>query len=175
VWSSHFVPCGTARRERSWSRSQRTGQSAACPDAPAHQHVNRGILPNRFTEFLPTLKSILLLPTVHSAASTSRSGTKKPLVFTTLFLMIRKTSPCGRFKFLCLSLMYPMLSKERARAVVKAVERDLFTPYGLLSLSPSNSRYRGQTKAIRSRETVRIIRDRSGQGYSRRSSTRISK
>ena len=36
-----------------------------------------------------------------------------------------------------------MLSKERAGAVVKAVERDLFTPYGLRSLSPWDSRYSG--------------------------------
>jgi predicted glycogen debranching enzyme len=46
-------------------------------------------------------------------------------------------------QLLAVSLMHSMLSEERARAVVKAVERDLFTPYGLRSLSPSDSRYRG--------------------------------
>jgi len=47
-------------------------------------------------------------------------------------------------QILAVSLTYSMLSKERARAVVKAVERELFTPYGLRSLSPSDSRYRGR-------------------------------
>jgi len=41
------------------------------------------------------------------------------------------------------SLMYSMLSKDRAKAVVDAVERDLFTPYGLRSLSSADTRYRG--------------------------------
>jgi predicted glycogen debranching enzyme len=46
-------------------------------------------------------------------------------------------------QILAVSLTHSMLSEVRARAVVKAVERDLFTPYGLRSLSPANSRYRG--------------------------------
>jgi predicted glycogen debranching enzyme len=46
-------------------------------------------------------------------------------------------------QILAVSLTHSMLSKERARAVVNAVEKDLFTPYGLRSLSPSDSRYRG--------------------------------
>ena len=41
------------------------------------------------------------------------------------------------------SLQYSMLSGERARLVVEAVERELLTPYGLRSLAPSDSRYRG--------------------------------
>jgi predicted glycogen debranching enzyme len=47
-------------------------------------------------------------------------------------------------QILAVSLTHSMLSKERAEAVVKAVERDLFTPYGLRSLSPADSRYRGR-------------------------------
>jgi len=46
-------------------------------------------------------------------------------------------------QILAVSLRHSMLSKERAKAVVNAVERDLFTPYGLRSLSPADSRYRG--------------------------------
>jgi len=34
--------------------------------------------------------------------------------------------------------------RDRAKAVVDAVERELFTPYGLRSLSPADSRYRGR-------------------------------
>jgi predicted glycogen debranching enzyme len=40
------------------------------------------------------------------------------------------------------SLHYSMLSPERARAVVEAVERELLTPVGLRTLSRSDSRYR---------------------------------
>jgi predicted glycogen debranching enzyme len=46
-------------------------------------------------------------------------------------------------QILAASLTYSMLSKERAKAVVEAVERELFTPYGLRSLSPADARYRG--------------------------------
>jgi predicted glycogen debranching enzyme len=46
-------------------------------------------------------------------------------------------------QILAVSLTHSMLSKERAKAVLQAVERDLLTPYGLRSLSPSDSRYRG--------------------------------
>jgi predicted glycogen debranching enzyme len=42
------------------------------------------------------------------------------------------------------SLTHSMLSKERAKAVVNAVERELFTPYGLRSLSCADARYRGR-------------------------------
>jgi glycogen debranching enzyme len=37
-----------------------------------------------------------------------------------------------------------MLGGARARAVVDAVEKELFTPHGLRSLSPSDARYRGR-------------------------------
>jgi predicted glycogen debranching enzyme len=47
-------------------------------------------------------------------------------------------------QILAASLRHSMLSNERAKAVVKAVERDLFTPYGLRSLSPADSCYRGR-------------------------------
>ncbi len=49
-------------------------------------------------------------------------------------------------QILAVSLTHSMLSKGRAKAVVDAVERDLFTPYGLRSLSPADSRYRGHYK-----------------------------
>ena len=39
------------------------------------------------------------------------------------------------------SLHYSMLSKERARAVVETVERELLTPVGLRTLAPSDSHY----------------------------------
>jgi predicted glycogen debranching enzyme len=45
-------------------------------------------------------------------------------------------------QILAVSLTHSMLGKVRARGVVKAVERDLFTPYGLRSLPPADSRYR---------------------------------
>ena len=49
-------------------------------------------------------------------------------------------------QILAVSLTHSMLSTGRAKAVVDAVERDLFTPYGLRSLSPADSRYRGHYK-----------------------------
>jgi len=42
------------------------------------------------------------------------------------------------------SLFYKMLPPEKARSVVAAVERHLLTPYGLRSLAPSDSQYRGR-------------------------------
>jgi predicted glycogen debranching enzyme len=47
-------------------------------------------------------------------------------------------------QILAVSLRHSMLNRERAMAVVKAVERDLLTPYGLRSLSPTDSGYRGR-------------------------------
>jgi len=47
-------------------------------------------------------------------------------------------------QILAASLTYSMLSKDRAKAVVDAVERELFTPYGLRSLSAADARYRGR-------------------------------
>jgi predicted glycogen debranching enzyme len=45
---------------------------------------------------------------------------------------------------LAVSLFHSMISGERAKCVVAAVERDLLTTYGLRSLSPSDHRYRGR-------------------------------
>jgi len=42
------------------------------------------------------------------------------------------------------SLRHTMLSVERARRVLEAVERELLTPYGLRSLAPSDPRYSGR-------------------------------
>jgi predicted glycogen debranching enzyme len=39
-------------------------------------------------------------------------------------------------------LHYPVLTSDRARSVVDAIERDLLTPAGLRTLSPADSRYR---------------------------------
>jgi predicted glycogen debranching enzyme len=47
-------------------------------------------------------------------------------------------------QILAVSLTHSMLSKDRAKAVVDAVDRDLFTPYGLRTLSPADPRYRGR-------------------------------
>jgi predicted glycogen debranching enzyme len=47
-------------------------------------------------------------------------------------------------QILAVSLTHSMLSKKRAKAVVDAVERELFTPYGLRSLSTADDRYRGR-------------------------------
>ena len=42
------------------------------------------------------------------------------------------------------SLFHGMLSRERAKRVVAAVERHLLTPYGLRTLAPSDPQYRGR-------------------------------
>ncbi len=42
------------------------------------------------------------------------------------------------------SLNHSMLSRETALSVVKTVERDLLTPYGLRSLAPNDPQYRGR-------------------------------
>jgi glycogen debranching enzyme len=47
-------------------------------------------------------------------------------------------------QILAVSLTHSMLSNERATALVNAVERELFTPFGLRSLSPPDPRYRGR-------------------------------
>ena len=47
-------------------------------------------------------------------------------------------------QIIALSLPYPILDAERARRVLAVVERELLTPYGLRTLSPSDSRYRGR-------------------------------
>ena len=45
---------------------------------------------------------------------------------------------------LAASLFHKMLSPERARKVVSAVEEHLLTPYGLRTLAPSDAQYRGR-------------------------------
>lgn len=47
-------------------------------------------------------------------------------------------------QILAVSLPYPILDDERARRVVGAVKRDLLTPYGLRTLSPTDPRYQGR-------------------------------
>jgi predicted glycogen debranching enzyme len=42
------------------------------------------------------------------------------------------------------SLVHSMLSSDRAKSVVAKVEKHLLTPYGLRSLAPSDSQYRGR-------------------------------
>jgi len=43
---------------------------------------------------------------------------------------------------IALSLGYPMITGERARAVLDVVERELLTPFGLRTLNPSDPQYR---------------------------------
>jgi len=47
-------------------------------------------------------------------------------------------------QIIAVSLPYPILDPVRARGVVAAVQRDLLTPYGLRTLSPSDPRYCGR-------------------------------
>jgi predicted glycogen debranching enzyme len=47
-------------------------------------------------------------------------------------------------QILAVSLHHTMLGKDSARTVVDVVERELLTPFGLRSLSPSDERYRGR-------------------------------
>jgi len=47
-------------------------------------------------------------------------------------------------QILALSLMYPLLTGERARRVVERVEHDLLTPFGLRTLAPKDPRYAGR-------------------------------
>jgi predicted glycogen debranching enzyme len=47
-------------------------------------------------------------------------------------------------QILAVSLRRSMLDQARAKAVVDAVERELFTPYGLRSLSPHDAKFRGR-------------------------------
>lgn len=55
-------------------------------------------------------------------------------------LMDRSIRPNQIF---AVSLHHSMLSPDRARAVVETVERELLTPVGLRTLSPTDSQYRG--------------------------------
>ncbi len=47
-------------------------------------------------------------------------------------------------QILAVSLAHTMVSADRARQIVEVVERELLTPYGLRTLSPSDPRYRGR-------------------------------
>ncbi len=47
-------------------------------------------------------------------------------------------------QIIAVSLPYPLLEPEQARAVVEVVQRDLLTPYGLRTLSPHDPRYQGR-------------------------------
>lgn len=47
-------------------------------------------------------------------------------------------------QILAASLPYSMLSREKIKAVVRVVERELLTPYGLRSLAPTAPHYRGR-------------------------------
>jgi glycogen debranching enzyme len=47
-------------------------------------------------------------------------------------------------QILAVSLPHTMLSPERARQVVATVQQHLLTPYGLRSLAPTDSQYRGR-------------------------------
>jgi glycogen debranching enzyme len=47
-------------------------------------------------------------------------------------------------QILAVSLTHSMLSKERAKSVVGIVGKELFTPFGLRSLSTADSNYRGR-------------------------------
>jgi glycogen debranching enzyme len=42
------------------------------------------------------------------------------------------------------SLHHPLVEGERARSIVELVQRELFTPVGLRTLSPLDARYRGR-------------------------------
>jgi predicted glycogen debranching enzyme len=46
-------------------------------------------------------------------------------------------------QILAVSLFHSMMNGQRGKSIVDAVERELLTPYGLRSLSPADTRYRG--------------------------------
>lgn len=45
---------------------------------------------------------------------------------------------------IAISLRYSLIGTEQARAILAVAERELLTPYGLRTLSPSDSKYRGR-------------------------------
>src|SRR6476660_3200130 len=62
--------------------------------------------------------------------------------------MVRR--PCGSTArplepgwILAVSLFHSMLTPERAKSVLEVAERELLTPYGLLTLSPKDPKYAG--------------------------------
>jgi predicted glycogen debranching enzyme len=54
----------------------------------------------------------------------------------------RKDASIRPNQIIALSLGHPMISDDRARAVLEVVERELLTPFGLRTLNPSNPQYR---------------------------------
>jgi predicted glycogen debranching enzyme len=56
----------------------------------------------------------------------------------------RKDASIRPNQIFALSLPYPMLPKDKARAVLAVIEAQLLTPYGLRSLSPEDPAYRGR-------------------------------
>jgi predicted glycogen debranching enzyme len=58
-------------------------------------------------------------------------------------------------QLLAVSLYHSMVPKDRAGAILKVVERDLLTPYGLRTLSPRDPNYRGRYAGdMRSRDSA---------------------
>jgi predicted glycogen debranching enzyme len=71
-----------------------------------------------------------------------------------LFDVVGREVPDGSIRpnqILAVSLTHTMLSRERARQVVRVVERELLTPYGLRSLAPGDSHYTGRYEGDPSR------------------------
>ena len=56
----------------------------------------------------------------------------------------RKDASIRPNQTIALSLGFSMVPAEKAKAILAVVERDLLTPYGLRTLSPSDPRYRGR-------------------------------
>jgi predicted glycogen debranching enzyme len=56
----------------------------------------------------------------------------------------RKDASIRPNQIFALSLPYPLLPKDKARAVLAVIEEKLLTPYGLRSLAPDDASYRGR-------------------------------
>jgi predicted glycogen debranching enzyme len=56
----------------------------------------------------------------------------------------RKDASIRPNQIFALSLPYPLLPKDKARAVIKIVDEKLLTPFGLRSLAPDDPAYRGR-------------------------------
>ena len=64
-----------------------------------------------------------------------------------LYDVVNRGSPDASIRpnqILAVSLPYTMLNPEQAKGVLDVIERHLFTPFGLRSLSPSDPQYRGR-------------------------------
>jgi len=67
----------------------------------------------------------------------------------------RKDASIRPNQIFALSLPYPLLPKDKARAVLAVIEEKLLTPFGLRSLSPDDPSYRGRYEGDRvSRDTA---------------------